>query len=161
MKLSKRMRLYLLVIGVLVVAVILRPDGEARDADVGTVVEAVERRGNVQRLPRINARESTMPDALFIADELVVEAPAPPVVGPSVQAPEPARPEISILGWMLSGATPHVFVEWKGENHALSPSQSLDETYRFEGIDQGMAEFTYLPEGTVRLYRVGELGSME
>lgn len=162
MKRSRRMRLYLLVIGVLVVAVILRPDGDARDAaHVGTVVEAVERRGNVQRLPRINARESTMPDALFIADAPVVEAPAPPVAGPPIQAPEPVRPEISILGWMLSGATPHVFVEWKGENHALSPSQALDETYRFEGIDQGMAEFTYLPEGTVRLYRVGELGSME
>ena len=161
MKLSRRMRLYLLVIGVLVVAVILRPDGDARDADVGAVVEAVERRRSVQQLPRINARESTMPDALFIADAPVVEAPAPAVVGPPIQAPEPARPEISILGWMLSGATPHVFVEWKGENHALSPSQALDETYRFEGIDQGMAEFTYLPEGTVRLYRVGELGSME
>lgn len=161
MKRSRRMRLYLLVIGVLVVAVILRPDGDARDADVGAVVEAVERRGGVQRLPRINARESTMPDALFIADAPVVEAPAPAVAGPPIQAPEPPRPEIGILGWMLSGATPHVFVEWKGENHALSPSQALDETYRFEGIDQGMAEFTYLPEGTVRLYRVGELGSME
>lgn len=161
MKRSKRMRLYCLVIGLLVVAVILRPDGEALDAEAGAVVEAVERRGNVQRLPRINARESTMPDALFIADAPAVEAPAPPVVGPPVQAPEPARPEIGILGWMLSGVTPHVFVEWKGENHALSPSQALDETYRFEGIDQGMAEFTYLPEGTVRLYRVGELGSME
>lgn len=161
MKLTKRMRLYLLIIGVLSAAVILRPDGEALEPEAAAIVEAVERPSDVQRLPRINVRESVMPDALFVADEPVVEVFAPVVTSPSIQPAEPVRPEIGILGWMLSGAKPHVFVEWKGENHALSPSQALDETYRFEGIDQGMASFTYLPEGTVRMYRVGELGSME
>lgn len=161
MRPASRTRLYVLVIGALVVALLARPDDDTGDSRVPVVIEAVDRAGGERRLPRINARESAIPAALFVVDESLIEIPAPATVAQPVETLVPVRPEITILGWMLSGATPHVFVEWQGENHALIPSQTLDETYRFEGIDQGMAEFTFLPEGTARMYQVGDLGSLE
>ncbi|MCD9026847.1 hypothetical protein LDO26_01270 [Luteimonas sp. BDR2-5] len=153
------MRLYLVAIGALVLALLLRPDNDAASGRELAVVQAIERRGVTQQLPSIKARQSAIPIELFAADKPITAPPAPPEAEPIFEPPPPPRPEITILGWMQSGVTPHVFVEWRGENHALRPSQELDGTYRFEGIEQGMAEFTYLSDETLRLYRVGDLGS--
>lgn len=153
-----RLRVYFAVIGALMLALVLRTGSDATDAEERGVVEAVERRDQAPRVAPINTRESTVPVALFAIDEPVALSVELPEVQPELQTPAPSPPEVTILGWMQAGATPHVFVEWQGDNHALTPSQELDGMYRFEGIDQGMAEFTYLPEQTTRLYRVGELG---
>ncbi len=161
MKPGSRMRGYLAVIAVLVLALLLRPGSEAA-SDADGIVQAVERRHAPQHLPRIHARTPATPPALFAsvrpAQEPVPELPPPePALAPLAQQ----APELVMLGWMRSGATRHVFVEWRQENHALAPSATLDDTYRFEGIDQGMAEFTYLPDGTTRMFRVGDLDTAE
>lgn len=152
-----RMRVYLAVVGALVLALSLRPDSDAAGGHDLGVVQAVERRGTAQRLPPLQARESVIPIRLFAIEERIAVELSSPVAEPFFEPVEPPRAEVIVLGWMQSGSTPHVFVEWRGENHALRPSQELDGTYRFEGIAQGMAEFTYLPEQTARLYRVGDL----
>lgn len=162
MKVDRRMRGYLLVVAVLVAALLLRPGSEAQGSAAG-IVEAVERRAPDQHLPRIRERSPSLPAALFGTVPAAAPVPMPePPPSPAVAVPVTApTPELAILGWMRSGATRHVFVEWREENHALAPSATLDDTYRFEGIDQGMAEFTYLPDGTTRMFRVGELDTAE
>lgn len=162
MKSGSRMRGYLAVIAVLVLALLLRPDSEAA-SDADGIVQAVERRDAPQRLPRIHARMPSTPPALFASARPAMQAPVPELLPPdsALVPPVPQAPELVMLGWMRSGATRHVFVEWRQENHALAPSATLDDTYRFEGIDQGMAEFTYLPDGTTRMFRVGDLDTAE
>lgn len=161
MKPDRRMRGYLLVVGVLVAALLLRPGSEAQEG-AARLVEAVERHAPEQRLPRILRRSPPLPAALFgtAPEPVPAPLPEPPTSAPAIPYAAPT-PELAILGWMRSGATRHVFVEWREENHALAPSATLDDTYRFEGIDQGMAEFTYLPDGTTRMFRVGELDTAE
>ncbi|GEM_PF-1085307 len=163
MKLTPPMRIYLTVSAVLALMLLLRPEGEATSGGAG-IVPAVERPVHAPRLPGIRERSPSLPAALFETLVTVEQAPPPPEPlqepPPVVMyAPPPAEPRI--LGWMGSGATRHVFVEWHEENYALAPSTTLDEAYRFEGIEQGMAEFTYLLDGTTRMFRVGELDTTE
>ena len=162
MKPGARMRGYLVVIGVLVIALVLRPDSEAA-GEGGDIVQAVERQHAPQRLPRIRERAPSTPPALFAAATPATPEPDPKLSVPVPEFTQPMvqPPELVMLGWMRSHGTRHVFVEWKQENHALAPSAMLDDTYRFEGIDQGMAEFTYLPDGTTRMFRVGDLDTAE
>ncbi|KAF1703331.1 hypothetical protein [Pseudoxanthomonas suwonensis] len=163
MKPTPRMRIYFAVIAVLAAMLLLRPEGEATSGDAG-IVAAVERPGHAPGLPGTRGRSPSLPDALVATPGTGEQAPPPP--GPLQEpppavmyAPPPAEPRI--LGWMGSGAMRHVFVEWHDENYALAPSATLDDVYRFEGIEQGMAEFTYLPDGTTRMFRVGELDTAE
>lgn len=163
MKPTPRMRIYFAVIAVLAAMLLLRPEGEATGGEAG-IVAAVERPVHAPGLPGIRGRSSSLPAALFATPVTVEQAPPPPEPlqepPPAVMyAPPPAEPRI--LGWMGSGAMRHVFVEWHDENYALAPSATLDDVYRFEGIEQGMAEFTYLPDGTTRMFRVGELDTAE
>jgi len=160
MKPNRRMRGYLVVIAVLGAAVLLRPGGEAQSGGVG-IVEAVARPEAAQQLPHIQQRSAALPLALFEPASQALPEPAPAPPETVVIPPAPQPPELIILGWMHSGATRHVFVEWREENYALAPSATLADTYRFEGIDQGMAQFTYLPDGTSRMFRVGDLDTAE
>lgn len=75
-------------------------------------------------------------------------------VAPTVA--EVAPPDIKILGWMLSESVPHVFLEWKNESFTLTPGELLDQTYRFDKIGAGFADFTYLPTGETRRYTVSD-----
>ena len=84
-----------------------------------------------------------------------VKTPEPtPASFETIPAAPPA--DIKILGWMLSEAVPYVFVEWQNESYTLSPAQSAGETYRFDRIGDGFADFTYLPTGAARQYVVSD-----
>lgn len=161
MKVKLRIAMYLVVIGTLVTALFRQSSEGVEGASTASVVEAIERRNGERPLVRINERDSAIPSDLFVVDQLPMSMPVDDFAEQAVVPPVSAPPEIKIIGWMRSESTPHVFVEWKDGSYALAPLGMLDDAYRFEGIDQGMAEFTYLPEGTSRYYRVGELGSTE
>lgn len=81
-----------------------------------------------------------------------------PVPGPAPFEAIPVAPpaDIKVLGWMLSETVPYVFVEWQNESYTLSPTQSAGETYRFDRIGGGFADFTYLPTGATRQYVVSD-----
>ena len=83
------------------------------------------------------------------------KAPAP-VPAPFEAIPVTPPADIKVLGWMLSEAVPYVFVEWQNESYTLSPAQSAGETYRFDRIGGGFADFTYLPTGATRQYVVSD-----
>jgi hypothetical protein len=95
--------------------------------------------------------------ALFAVDKKA-PPPAPPVTPAAAEAPPP---DIKILGWMLSESVPHVFVDWKNESFTLIPGESLDQTYRFDKIGAGFADFTYLPTGETRRYTVSDPALIE
>jgi len=109
--------------------------------------------------PAVAARD----DAGFDT-ELFAAAPRPaPAAEAAVVAPVAAEApaDLKILGWMLSGSMPYVFVELKGENYTLSPSQTAEELYRFDKIGGGFAEFTHLPTGQTRQYAVSDPAVVE
>jgi hypothetical protein len=86
-----------------------------------------------------------------------VDRPPPPPPAPASSAPQAAPiPDIKVLGWMQSDTGPDVFVEWNGESHTLKPAESVGDAYRFDRIDAGLAEFTYLPTGESRRYPVSD-----
>lgn len=141
----------ILVLGVLAVF------GDEGSPHGDTVVQAAPVRvehggGSGPSLPALSQREATpFPQELFVADPV----PQPPTLAPVVEpTPAPAPKEPKILGWMLSEAVPYVFVDWEGASHTLKPSETLDDAYRFDGIDDGFADFTHLPTGQTRQYVV-------
>lgn len=105
-----------------------------------------------ERAEMIRRRNSSLSLQLFSSP---AKAPVPPP--PSFEAIPVAPPaDIKVLGWMLSEAVPYVFVEWQNESYTLSPAQSAGETYRFDRIGGGFADFTYLPTGATRQYVVSD-----
>ncbi len=104
--------------------------------------------------------ETVFADELFQA---VHERPAMAPVAPlpvAEAAPAPAD-DIRVLGWMSSDAGPLVFVEYRGQNYSLAPTQAVEETYRFDKIGGGLAEFTYLPTGESRQFTVSDPALIE
>ena len=93
---------------------------------------------------------------LFLANRqvTVTQAPVTPAVAASI-------PEWKVLGWMMSDATPFVFVEFEGEGYSLTPSQTAGDVYRFDRIGGGFAEFTYLPDGKTRQFPVSDPDASE
>lgn len=97
-------------------------------------------------------RREVLPSSLF-----TVEAIAPVVVPPPAAVTvAPSVPDVKVLGWMLSDSTPYVFVEWSGDSYTLKPTESVGDTYRFERVEAGFADFTYLPTGETRRYTVSD-----
>lgn len=104
--------------------------------------------------------EAAFADQLFFAPR---EAPLAAAAGPVPEqdaAPAPAD-ELRVLGWMLSDAGPLVFVEYRGQSYSLAPTQAVEETYRFDKIGGGLAEFTYLPTGDSRQFTVSDPALIE
>lgn len=104
-------------------------------------------------------------DAVF-ADALFFAAHVGPAIAASAPVPvaeaAPAPPEeLKVLGWMLSDTGPLVFVEYRGQSYSLAPTQAVDETYRFDKIGGGLAEFTYLPTGDSRQFTVSDPALIE
>jgi hypothetical protein len=87
------------------------------------------------------------------ATEQSLPDPVAPVAEASTAAP-PA--DLKILGWMLADATPTVFVAYGKENYTLTPTQSVQDVYRFDKLGGGQAVFTYLPTGETRQYAVSD-----
>lgn len=98
-----------------------------------------------------------LPSNLFMVESIASVTPPPPV--PVVVAP--STPDIKVLGWMLSDSVPYVFVEWGGESHTLEPTESVGDAYRFERVEAGFADFTYLPSGEIRRYTVSDPGLLD
>lgn len=99
--------------------------------------------------PRSNEELAT---GLFAASRA---APPPVPAAPAPVAADPPK-DLKILGWMQSDAVPYVFVEYNGESYTLSPTQTVDDVYRFDKIGNGLAEFTYLPTNQPRQYTVSD-----
>ncbi|NZA25161.1 hypothetical protein H0E84_02090 [Luteimonas sp. SJ-92] len=111
-----------------------------------------------QTLPEIGQRDAgSFPVGLFPLDL----APPPPPSRPPEPPPPPAPAEIKVLGWMMSGSVPHVFVEWNDVNYTLMREEAVEDVYRFDGIGGGFAEFTYLPTGEGRRYSVRDPALLE
>ena len=110
-------------------------------------------------LPVVVARldESFAPE-LFVAPERHV-AVAPAALSAPVTTPAP--PELKVLGWMISGSIPYVFVEVGGENYTLSMEQPVAGDYRFDRIGGGVVDFSYLPTGQGRQYAVSDPAVIE
>lgn len=153
---GKRTRLYAAVIGALVLALLLRPSAKPEIVQGAQITRIASPPAPVVEALAIRERRiPAMPPALFASP-----APPPPAAAappPPVLELPPVVPEVRILGWMQSGPQPYVFVEWERENYSLLPTQMLGESYRFDGIEEGMAEFTYLPDGTTRQYAVSDV----
>lgn len=116
---------------------------------------------SARTLPLIEDRpELALSSNLFGIDPERAPAPAQ-VMLPPVEAAPPA--EILVLGWMLSGSgtKPQVFVSWNNDHYTLSPSESVGDTYRFDQIGGGFADFTYLPTGEPRQYAVSDPAVIE
>jgi hypothetical protein len=102
-------------------------------------------------LTTVRARRPGLPTDLFVVDR---PAP-PPTTAPEIVAPVTApTPEIKVLGWMQSESGPFVFVQWNNESYTLKPTESVDAAYRFDRVEAGFADFTYLPTGESRRYTV-------
>lgn len=133
----------------------------AAPADVATL-HAMPAAGDLD--PRATApailkrRGGAWAPTLFAVSHKAVVAVAPV----EMMAPPPAPlADIKILGWMQTEAQPHVFIEWNSESYTLTPTQSADEVYRFDGIGGGIANFTYLPTGETRTYAVSDPALIE
>jgi hypothetical protein len=96
-------------------------------------------------------------EATFAID--LFAAPPPPPAPEPLAATEPVvapMPELKVLGWYESDATPQVFVELAEETFALTPGLLAGDVYRFDAIGAGMARFTYLPTGATREFAVSD-----
>lgn len=152
----KRARIYAAVIGMLVLAVLLRPSAAPEVVQASRVARPHVEAGAEVQMPAIRGRRASS-----VTLDLFTSPDPPPPVAPTlapvvVQSPAPP-PEVRVLGWMSSGSRPYVFVEWENENYSLLPTQTLGDAYRFDGIENGVAGFTYLPDGTTRQYAVSDV----
>ena len=122
------------------------PQRAARDAQAPVAIDPVRER-----------RIAWSANLFGVAPRPVEAAPPPVEVPPT----PPAIPDIKVLGWMLSESVPHVFVAWGEESYTLKPSEAVGEAYRFDRIDAGFADFTYLPSGETRRYTVSDPALLE
>ncbi|KAF1722239.1 hypothetical protein [Pseudoxanthomonas wuyuanensis] len=159
MKGATRAKLYALAVISLVTALWLRPAPSEPNAETVSVVAAVNRPQPVAPvLPSLVERGGqAMPRDLFTAPA----PPPPPAVVEAPSAPPPPPAEVLILGWMLTDAVPYVFVEWEKESYTLQPNEVVADLYRFEGISEGFAQFTFLLDGTTRQYPVSSVTMSE
>lgn len=141
------------VIALLVALLIREPDASFQ------VVHATPRNASPPRaadspdVPRLARRPTAaLSPRLFATRAKAVELQVEQIDAIPVMAPE----DIKVLGWMLSDVDPYIFVDWQDENYTLSPSQSVGDTYRFDRIGGGFADFTYLPTGATRQYAVSD-----
>ena len=134
--------------------------GEGRSSDAGIVEALAPRRAAVavaddgqSALQPVRERAGqSLPADLF-----GVEPPPPPPPAPVASAPQATPiPELKVLGWMQSDTGPDVFVEFNGESYTLKPTEAIGEAWRFDRIDAGSAEFTYLPTGESRRHPVSD-----
>ena len=86
--------------------------------------------------------------------------PPPPPPPPQPPAPEPTAPALPFqyLGRQERlGSTEQTvfFLTRGGQVHAVAPGESLGSDYRFEGMEQGVLRFTYLPLSVSQELNIG------
>lgn len=160
MRFSKRHRLYAIAIGGLLLALWLRPTPEAPATVLAAAPHAAHRSSSsmqadgIAALSAVAGREGRMPAGLF-----AVDAPLPPQTHPVELPPvgPPPVPELRLLGWVLSDKVPWVSVTVGNEGYALQPGEQAESLYRYDGVQEGTALFTYLPDGTRRQYPISDV----
>ena len=108
-------------------------------------------------------RQRNGPDGALVAvNPFAVRswAPPPPPPPPQPPAPEPTAPALPFqyLGRQERlGSTEQTvfFLTRGGQVHAVAPGESLGSDYRFEGMEQGVLRFTYLPLSVSQELNIG------
>jgi hypothetical protein len=129
----------------------------ARRVESGTTTSAGTTSGVALTAVR-KRRGQPLPAHLFTLDR--PELPLAPTTQPNAPV-APAVSDIKVLGWMQSEDGPFVFVEWNNESYTLKPGEPVEEAYRFDRIEAGFADFTYLPTGESRRYTVRDPALLE
>lgn len=160
MKFPLRRRIYAAAIASLLLALWLRPAPEAP----ATVLPAPSRTARPLAMPvapatlapaTVAGRSGRMPEDLF-----GVEPPPPPPPTRPVDLPvasAPPVPPLQMLGWVLADRVPWVSVTVGNASYTLQPGEQAEALYRFDGVEEQMAVFTYLPDGTTRQYPLSEV----
>ena len=159
MKRPTRYGVYVLSIGALLLALWLRPVSEVPatvlPAASSQRVQSVTRQQVDPALPAMLDRRGSMPVALFAVDPPAPMATPEPVA--AMPAGPPPPPELRLLGWVLADQVPWVSVQANNTSYTLQPDEQVEGLYRFDGVHEGMAVFTYLPDGTSRQYPVSDV----
>lgn len=161
MRLSRRQKIYASVIAGLLVALWLRPSTQAPAAVLPSVAPAashgIERVSSVRSasLPVMVDRAGQMPQGLFSVDAPKPPEPKPLEIPSMVSAPQ--IPELHLLGWVLADRVAWVSVSIGEVGYTLQPGEEADAGYRYDGVNDGMAVFTHLADGTKRQYPLSDV----
>jgi len=160
MKFPLRRRVYAAAIASLLLALWLRPAPEAP----ATVLPAPSRTARPLAMPApsgplaptpVAGRLGRMPQDLF-----GVEPPPPAPTTRPVDMPvasAPPVPQLQLLGWVLADRVAWVSVTVGNASYTLKPGEQAEALYRYDGVEEQMAVFTYLPDGTTRQYPLSEV----
>lgn len=150
---------YALSIGVLLLALWLRPTPRApvtvMPISSGQRVRPAAHQDTVLSLPVMVDRDGGMPLDLFAVDPPAAPVAPEPVASPPTGPPPP--PDLRLLGWVLADRVPWVSVQANNTSYTLRPDEQVEDLYRYDGVREGMAVFTYLPDGTSRQYPISDV----
>lgn|GEM_PF-3639719 len=161
MKYPLRYRVYAVLVMSLLLALWLRPTPHVpvavlptKSRDGMTRTPSADRMNDVV-MPVVGKRQGLVPVGLFRVD-----AYQPPSSVNSVEMPlvhSAAVPDLQLLGWVLSDDIPWVSIMVGSSSYTLRPGDQADELYRYEGVKEGEAVFTYLPDGNGRYYPLSDI----